>query len=209
MSLQFGEDHDPSEDPAQIEIAGLMDARRAALHRQMVADGVQNELCNAVLEHRGKLGITQRRLNKFRDSSRGKDQKLFDYIRKLESFQSVFWCPKCHEMNSVAEKPADFSDTPVVGRSPAPNAALPTPVVAPRPVISDSVLDNDIPDYLSMQEITTILRALQSEVRALRDKDAASMSTQYADLTNPGDWQTDAPDGYFGHDLSAGDLLSS
>jgi hypothetical protein len=188
MSLHFNESTDACEDPAQMEIAGLMDMRRRALHNQMVADGVKNELCDAVIEWRGKLGIGNNMIRGLRDSDDPVNRSLYNYISKLESFQAVFWCGKCGKMSNVGDKPEGVptvnsgGGTQASTPAPAPQSSAPQPTPATfssqpacatptTPAVGESsVLDQDIPEYLSMDETVIVLRGLQYELREMRSR---------------------------------------
>lgn len=196
MSLYFGNNDEAQEDAAQIEIAGLMDMRRRALREQMIADEVRNDLCNAVLEWRAKLGVSQASIAALRDCSdpdsdvRKTQHALYEYIRRLETFQSVFWCQKCNTMNTVKDKPEGFSESVPGNTSAAMNAPLntPTPTSACDTTAcdgtsaSDNILDTEIPEYLSMDEIVIILRGLQQEVKKLRN--AGTSATRHTDVAD-------------------------
>lgn len=176
MSLHFGNNDEAQDDAAQIEIAGLMDMRRRALREQMIADEVRNDLCNAVIEWRTKLGVSQATIVALRDCNdadvdvRNAHHALYEYIRRLETFQSVFWCQKCNTMKSVGDKPEGFVESansaPVV-QTPVCNEPV---AQTPNSPASDNILDAEIPEYLSMDEIVIILRGLQQEVRKLRNR---------------------------------------
>lgn len=213
MSLHFTEENDAVEDAAQIEIAGMMDVRRRVLREQMIADEVRNELCNAVIEWRGRLNITNDMIRSLRDSDDPNQRNLHNYISRLESFQSVFWCQNCGKMASVGDKPDDCPDIVQPTRTiPTSSAAQLAPKQVPHQ--STDFLDQNIPDFLSMDEITIILRGLQQEARKMRDfmnnHSARPVPTAH-NYCAPGDDEltddNNYSDSYYQHPLTADMIL--
>jgi hypothetical protein len=82
----------------QDRVEAIIEDRRAWLKEQNTADDVRRELYDKIVANRRLNGPLNTDVEALRDTN----QRLFDYIGRLERINASIYCPKCHKVGDYS-----------------------------------------------------------------------------------------------------------